>query len=535
MSLPARVDRIGSVDVAELLTLEQEASDLDAIWVFSALRRRWIFVLLGPVVFALAGGLLAARQDKVYEAAALVSLESSAADRAFGSNTTGTADREIQTEVQYLNSVAFRLLFGTTLARSTDFRAQIVFNTSAVELVGRAATAGRAAETANAAGDLYVSQRRQRVVDDLARAQRAITDKLTEAQTRLDGLNARIAAQPAVAGADSGLVAQRTSLATEVGSLRDTQTTLDLQSALTSGGSRVIARALPPTAPILPRSARSAFLAGLLGVLAGVLAAIVVERRSDDLRASDEVVRRLNGVPMLATVPALNMPHRGVLLLGLPHSPPAEAIRSLRTSVQFVGLDRPLRRIQVTSATEDEGATAVAANLAVAFAGAGLRVVIVDGDLRTPKLHEYLGVDGGRGFTTVLVGQAELEAALQPIAMQGWLRVLAAGPRPTNPSDLLASGRLARLLDVLEEGCDLVIIDSPPVLPYTDAAITSNFVDTTIVVASGRESKMKSVNQALRTLRIVGAHVAGLVVSDLEPQQRSGPRRLPTEADFPSP
>ena len=110
-----------------------------------------------------------------------------------------------------------------------------------------------------------------------------------------------------------------------------------------------------------------------------------------------------------------------------------------------------------------------------------------------------------------------------------------AGPRPTNPSDLLASGRLARLLDVLEEDCDLVIIDSPPVLPYTDAAITSNFVDTTIVVASGRESKMKSVNQALRTLRIVGAHVAGLVVSDLEPQQRRGPRRLPTEAEFPSP
>ena len=145
MSLPARVDRIGSVDIAELLTLEQEASDLDAIWVFSALRRRWIFVLLGPVVFALVGGLLAARQDKVYETAALVSLESSAAERAFGSNTTGTADREIQTEVQYLNSTAFRLLFGTTLARSADFRAQIVFNTSAVELVGRAATAGRAA------------------------------------------------------------------------------------------------------------------------------------------------------------------------------------------------------------------------------------------------------------------------------------------------------------------------------------------------------------------------------------------------------
>jgi non-specific protein-tyrosine kinase len=111
--------------------------------------------------------------------------------------------------------------------------------------------------------------------------------------------------------------------------------------------------------------------------------------------------------------------------------------------------------------------------------------------------------------------------------MQGWLRVLTAGPRPTNPSELLASGGLSNLLAALEERCDLVIIDSPPVLPYTDAAVVASSVDATILVARPRASKLTSLRRALRTLRVVESNVAGVVLSELEAPvpATSGPRR----------
>lgn len=525
MSLSGPGERILSADVAEILALEQEATDLDATWVFTALARHWKIALLVPVLFALAGVVLASRKDKVYETSALLSLQPSAGETFVSSSTPGSSDRDIQTESQILNSSPFKAAVGAKLGRPADVRAQTVFNTSVISIIGRGATPARAIEMANAASDLYVAERRQRVIDDLGRAQKALTDKLGEVQAQLDALSARVAALPATpAGTtppDNGLVAQRAALLTETSSLRDQITKIQVEAAVTTGGARVIARAQDPAAVVSPRPARDGFLFALLGVLAGILLAIVVERRSGGLGHHDELARRLSGVPILATVPPSGGMHRGVLLLAASQSPSAEAIRSLRTSVQFVGLDRPLRRIQVTSATDDEGATAIAANLAVAFAGAGLRVTVVDGDLRMPRLHEYFGVEGTRGFTTVLVGQTDLQDVLQPVAMQGWLRVLAAGPRPTNPSELLASGYLLRLLAELEDRCDLVIIDSPPVLPYTDAAVISTFVDTTVLVASARDSKVKSLHQALRTLRVVGAHLAGVVVSELEPQQTS--------------
>ena len=525
MATRTRGDRDNGADeLRNLLALEQEAADLDASRVLGTLRRRWPVALLVPVVFAAIGYALSARGDKVYDASAFVVLRPTAADAKFVPVDTGDPDRELQTESQFISGSSFRSQVATKLGRPADYRVDALFKTSVLAIIGTGATPTLASDNANAAAELYVGQRRDQIISGLNAAGGILTNRINALQTELNQVNAQLSASPKDAN-DTLLLSRRGDLATQLTGFRDRLSEIEIGVAVTSGGARVSSLALPPDKPVAPKPLRSATLFGLLGLLLGIALAVVIEAVTDDLGPADDLERRLHGVPLLTSVPSLGTAHRGVLLLNASQSASAEAVRTLRTSLQFLGIDRPLRRIQITSPSEDEGASVIAANLAVAFAGAGLRVVIVDGDLRTPAIHSYFGVDGMVGFTTVLVGQRQLDDVLQPIAMQGWLRVLATGPRPTNPSELLASGHLSRLLADLEERCDLVIIDSPPVLPYTDAAVIASLVDTTVVVASAGQSKLTPVLRALRRLRVVEAKVAGVVITNLEPQSVAGRRR----------
>ena len=522
-----RGERSGGADdeLRNLLALEQEAADLDASRVVDTLRRRWPIVLLVPLVFGVLGYVWSARSAKVYETSAYIVLRPTAADTKFAPVETGDPDRELQTETQLIDGGAFRAQVDAKLGHVAKYTVAPLFKTSLIAIVGRTTNPQDAADGANAAAELYVSQRRGQLVAGLNAAKEVLTNRVTVLQGELKDVEAQLHASPAAA-TDTVLLARQRDVATALAGLQDQVSQIDIGVAVTSGGARVSSLAAVPNAEVAPKPRRTAVLLGLLGVLVGLAAAFVVEVLTDALGAADDLERRLYGVQVLATVPGLGASHRGVLLLSAPQSASAEALRGLRTSLQFLGLDRPTRRIQITSALEDEGASVIAANLAVAFAGAGLRVVVVDGDLRKPALHTYFGVDGMRGFTSVLVGQSDIGDALQPIAMQGWLRVLTAGPRPTNPAELLASGHLSRLLVSLEERCDLVIIDSPPVLPYTDAAVIASFVDATVLVASPGSSKLTPVRRAVRRLRLVDAHLAGVVISDLgSPSATQGGRR----------
>jgi succinoglycan biosynthesis transport protein ExoP len=542
VSTSRRTERAGANETRSLLALEREAAELDASRALGVLRRRWPVVLIVPIVFALLGYVMAAQRDEVYESSAYVVVRSTVGDSQFAQIETANDDRNIQTETQIINGAAFAQSVSATLGRPADYDAGPVFGTSVIRVTGRGPDGATAAATANAVAERYVAQRRESIVKSLTAANAVLSSRVSAVQAEIDQVNTQIAqlsaqlfppnastTNPNAANSPllSTLQARQASLLTEQSQLRNQLGAIEVSVAVTSGGAQVSAAALPSSDPVAPKPMRSAVLFGMFGVLAGVAAAIALEQLTDVVGRADRFESQLPGVPVLASVPALGAPHTGVLLLQAPQSASAEAVRTLRTSLQFLAIDRPLRRIQVTSATDDEGASVVAANLAVAFAGAGLRVVVLDGDLRDPVLHTSFGVDGMRGFTSALVTRGDIGEFLQPIAMQGWLRVLTAGPRPTNPSELLASGGLSNLLAALEERCDLVIIDSPPVLPYTDAAVVASSVDATILVARPRESKLTSLRRALRTLRVVESNVAGVVLSELEPPvpASSGPRR----------
>ncbi len=193
-------------------------------------------------------------------------------------------------------------------------------------------------------------------------------------------------------------------------------------------------------------------------------------------------------------------------------SPQAEAYRSLRTNLEFSSLDRPIHTLLVTSAAPDEGKSTTLANLGVISAQAGKRVVLLDCDLRRPRLHEFFELSNNLGVTTAILS-AETALPLQATNIPN-LRVMTSGPLPPNPADLLASVRMKALLEQVAADADLVLLDAPPVITVTDAALLAAKVDGVLLVVSAGQTKREHAQRAKDLLAKVNARLVGAVLTN---------------------
>ncbi len=206
---------------------------------------------------------------------------------------------------------------------------------------------------------------------------------------------------------------------------------------------------------------------------------------------------------------------RPLVVRDAPRSGRAEAFRQLRTNLQFLGVEDTPRSILLTSTLPAEGKSTTAGNLAIALAQAGERVTIIDADFRHPQLSEYFGTRGSVGLSDVLIGRATLDEALQPWGEDGVLHVLSSDTPPPNPSELLGSSAMGRVVDELSEQGTL-IIDSPPVLLVTDATVLAKVADTTLLVVRANSTRVEKLERALQALRTVNARVAGVVLNTVK-------------------
>lgn len=203
------------------------------------------------------------------------------------------------------------------------------------------------------------------------------------------------------------------------------------------------------------------------------------------------------------------------LITANPKSGVAEAYRSLRTNIQFYNVGERMRRLLVTSSGPSEGKSTTSSNLAITFAQAGNRVILLDADLRRPFLHRVFQVSNLVGFTNVMVGEASLEEAIRPTEVPG-LSVLTSGPIPPNPAEMLGSTRMIEVLDQLSDLADIVIIDSPPVIAVTDASVLAPLVDGVILVAGAGLVNREMAQRAKAQLEAVRARVLGVVLNGVE-------------------
>ena len=218
------------------------------------------------------------------------------------------------------------------------------------------------------------------------------------------------------------------------------------------------------------------------------------------------------------------MTTKELVMLRDSRSPIAEAYRGLRTNLTFSSLDRPLRTLLVTSAGPEEGKSTVLANLAVTEAQAGRQVVIVDADLRRPRQHELFALGNAAGLTTLLADEKSLQnLSLQAEVLQATeapgLRVLTSGPLPPNPTELLASQRMAALLAALCAAADLVFLDAPPVVVVTDAAILAAQVDGVLLVVNANGTRREHAQRAQQLLAKVNARIVGSVLNNAAPDR----------------
>lgn len=272
--------------------------------------------------------------------------------------------------------------------------------------------------------------------------------------------------------------------------------------------------AAEPTKPSSPNVPLLIVLGGLLGLAAGIAFAVlrsVLDTRIHTLHDLETITDR----PMLGGIAYdPEAKSRPLIVHADPRSPRAESFRTLRTNLQFLEVDSPSRTFVVSSAGPGEGKSTTTANLAIALAETGARVALIDGDLRLPRIADYMAIEGGVGLTNVLIGQIDVADALQKWG-KNELYVLPSGPIPPNPSELLGSAAMDRVLKPLEEYFDYILIDAPPLLLVTDAAVVGKKTRGIILAAASGKTKKPELSGAIRTLETAGVNLLGVVVTML--------------------
>jgi succinoglycan biosynthesis transport protein ExoP len=368
----------------------------------------------------------------------------------------------------------------------------------------------RAAQIADAYANAYLEVSRRQSVGTLVAATEQLGAKITALEREMETIDRQIAAAPSGSPLVSSLSSQRSQVATQVVNFKQKLNQLQVDTSLKTGGSQLLAPAAVPGSPASPQPRRNGAVAGALGLLLGVGLAYVRDHFDDTITTKDDLERTLPGVPVLGIIPPLRG-REGSLAVADGHTPAAEAYRGLRTSIQFRSLDRPLRTLQVTSPRLGDGKSTTVANLGMAFARAGVRVTIVSCDMRRPRVHEYFGLSTDIGFTSVLLGDIPLSRAIQPVRGEERLQVVSSGPIPPNPSELLSIPRTDEVLSSLQSTSDVVLLDSPPVLPVADATALAGRVDGVLLVVRAGKTTRRELQRAVELLTQVGASIVGTV------------------------
>lgn len=313
-----------------------------------------------------------------------------------------------------------------------------------------------------------------------------------------------------------------------------TQRQKEQELAISSGrpdNLKISALAQKSLSPIGPQRNRNILIAFLISLAAGIGLAFLLDYLDDSIKTSDDVGRYL-GLPTLALIPyQSNSDKRKLGLLaggnGIFNSTAlavlednrsaiAEAYRHLRTSLLFSSAGKPPQTILVTSAQPAEGKTTTAINTAITLAQSGVEVVVIDCDLRRPRLHSHFGLENANGLTNYLSGDRNAENLLKPFPSLPNLKVITSGPIPPNPAELLSSNEMKSLLQFLRGNFKHVVIDSPPAISFTDAAILSTLVDGVVLVALAGKSSVHLVRRFKQRLGAIGARIYGVVINGIK-------------------
>ena len=380
-----------------------------------------------------------------------------------------------------------------------------------VRVIAVGSNARRVAEDANVYVQEYIAERREQTQKSLESSLNSLT------ATRVDLGNQLVAlsADPTSNGYQA-VQAQIVQTDSNIANVNASLLAFSAPDATPPVGAQQLTEAKVPASPESPKPLNNALAALGIGLVLGIALAFLREYLDDTIKTKEDV-ERASGLTVVGMIPQLaDWKDRSSSRLAAresPTGPTAEAYRTLRTSIQFLGLERTIRTLLVTSPAAGEGKSTTTANLAITFAHAGQRVVLLSSDFRRPRVHTFFGLSNQVGFTSVLLGETPFSEALQTVPDEPYVTVLPSGPRPPNPSELLNSRRAAEAIAALAGRFDLVLIDSPPVLPVSDSLVIAGLADAILVVARAGQTRKKGLHRSIELLRQVEAPLVGAVLN----------------------
>lgn len=542
-------------------TSGQDDFEIDLRHYFSALRRRLSLILAVTLATTGVAWVVSMRLEKVYEGVALLTLSRPETDILPPTETifTGSANLNVLVESRPVGVLA-----AAKFAQSGIAAPQINVETVKPRLrflgqdVTRLSVEASTPELAAALANAFASA----LVETDLNARRASTrNALRFIEGQVDHGQVRLARAETALAASRERVGRRVRVVTQPDGTRQVITipplspaevveegrlTRDMRIAEESylflaqklqearikeasiaPGLRILQTAETPARPVRPRVRLNVAIALFLGLMAGAVLALMVESLDDRLRESDDVERSFN-LSVLAELPSVSPRHRlnsggsvGIVLLDDPHSLLSEAYRLLRTAVIFELAQKKFKTIMVTSPGPEQGKTTVSANLAVGLALAGKSTTLVEADLRRPQLATLFPWDQAYTSLLQLLYSSDSQPVLQQTRVQNLWWLAAGGSHPES-TEMLASDQLPRMLNALKGKAEVVVIDTPPVLPVSDALILGRSADTTLLVVEAGVTTRSDLRTTLKRLAHAGISVIGVVMNKvaLEPGQR---------------
>ena len=465
--------------------VEEQGIDLRAYW--RILQRWWWVLVLGALGGVMGAYFLIEEPPPIYEATTKVLVE--------GNQRPGTPSlADIQTNRQlaqtYTDLILTRGIMEQVVEKldlpygpgALSGKIKVDSPRSLLQIKARDADPVRAAQIANTTAEIFIDDQQNRQLTQIAQFQ---------ASLGLYGINQ-----------DPSIISAQIATLSTLSILED---------------------ALPPSARSNPQNKRQdMILAGAVGLFVAVIIVFVLEYLDDIVKSPDELKAITGLTPLAGVLHAHGRNNLRPITLEDEHqnSTIAESYKFLSTNLEFAAQDTPeLKSLLVTSSSPAEGKTTIAANLAISTAREGKSVVLVDSDLRRPALHKVFDLDNREGLTNALMGNATLQEVLFPTSLS-MLRVLPAGLLPPDPTLILRSPNMKKLLNELEAMSDLVILDSPPLLAVTDPLILASLVDGVLMVVDAHKTRREPVRRAVDSLKQGDQFILGAVLNKIRARGR---------------
>jgi succinoglycan biosynthesis transport protein ExoP len=503
-------------------------------------RRAWLIALI-TLVAAGATFAVSLGMTPIYQATVTMAVDQSAnAPLDYRSITTGE-----NLALTYSQLLKTRPVLETAIANlgldlspgevKGMLRTELVPDTQLLELIVRDTSPERARDIANEVAITFVFlHNTEKQLEDIANLKQDVVDLMQSLKGRIENNQSSIEGMSAsaVPFADQEMISLQTAMSSQQSAYAGLLATY-LNIQLTESqfyDVRVVEPAIASHSPVRPDIPLYTLVGAFLGLNCGVGAAFMLEHLDRSIKTS-EAVRELLSLPVLGSIPRLSSTAllNGLVSATLPNAPSSEAFRTLRTNLRFASVDEPIKTLLVTSPDSGTGKTTMVANLGVVCAQAGLRVVLLDADLRRPSLHKQFGLENGVGLTDLLVGDVQgVTDCMVPTRISG-LSLVPSGAVPPNPSELLGSARMGIVLAEVQELADLVLLDSPPTLLVADAAVLARIVDRVLLVLRAGETRRDAARQALDNLAQVGGRVIGTVLNAISVRRGSAYYRYYSE------